>query len=451
MGRTTRAGSISTRDMYVSILIVGGLFFIFGFVTWINAILIPYFKIASDLSNFQSYLVAFAFYISYFIMAIPSSLLLRRTGFKKGMMIGFFTMAAGAFIFVPSAMTRTYALFLVGLFTIGLGLAILQTAANPYITILGPQERAAQRFSMMGIFNKAAGILAPLLLAAVILKATDNDMVAQLPRMSGAEKDAALDEFIRRVIPPYVVVGVLLIVLGLLVRISPLPEINEEGPPADAKALAGEAVQPGIWGVLQFPHLVLGAVAIFFHVGAQVIAVDTIVGYAGSMQIPLTEAKVFPSYTLFAQICGYLLGIALIPKVIRQVWALQFCTALGVVLTLLIVYTQGQVVFLGHTSDISLWFVVLLGFANSMIWAGLWPLALDGLGPYIKTGAALMIMGLSGNALMPLVYGYYADLHDLRTAYWVLLPCYLYLVFYACYGYRIRWWGNSRFQIPNSK
>jgi len=446
MGNTTGAGSISNRDMYLSILIVGGLFFIFGFVTWINAILIPYFKIACELSNFQSYLVAFAFYISYFIMAIPSSMLLKRTGFKKGMMIGFFTMAVGAFIFVPSALTRTYALFLMGLFTIGLGLAILQTAANPYITILGPQERAAQRFSMMGIFNKAAGILAPLLLAAVILRATDNDLVKQLPAMTAAAKDAALDEFIRRVIPPYAIVGCLLVMLGLLVRFSPLPEIDESSPPS---TVAGPQPEKSlvIAGVLQFPHLVLGAVAVFLHVGSQVIAVDTIVGYAGSMQIPLTEAKVFPSYTLFAQICGYILGIALIPRVITQVRALQFCTALGVVLTFLIVYTQGQVQLLGHTSDISLWFVVLLGFANSMIWAGLWPLALDGLGPYIKTGAALMIMGLAGNAIMPLFYGYYADHYDLRTAYWVLLPCYVYLVFYAFYGYRIRRWSHSKFKI----
>ena len=418
------AGAISNRDMYVSILIVGGLFFIFGFVTWINAILIPYFKIACELSNFQSYLVAFAFYISYFVMAIPSSFLLKRTGFKAGMMIGFFTMALGAFIFVPAALIRTYELFLAGLFTIGIGLAILQTAANPYITILGPKERAAQRFSIMGICNKGAGILAPLLLAAVILRATDNDLVAQLPGMTALQKDAALDEFIERVIPPYAIVGVLLIILGLLVRLSPLPEINTDGEAGpEAETVSARVV------------------AIFLHVGAQVIAVDTIVGYAGSMQIPLSEAKVFPSYTLFAQICGYILGITLIPKAITQVRALQGCTALGVLFTFLIIYTRGQVTVLGHSSDISLWFVVLLGFANSMVWAGLWPLALDGVGRFIKTGAAVMIMGLSGNAILPLLYGYYADRYDLRTAYWILLPCYVYLVFYAFYGYRIRKWG----------
>jgi FHS family L-fucose permease-like MFS transporter len=432
------AHAISNRDMYVSILIVGVLFFIFGFVTWINAILIPYFKIACELTNFQSYLVAFAFYISYFFMAIPSSFLLRRTGFKAGMMIGFLTMALGAFIFVPAALIRTYEVFLAGLFTIGIGLAILQTAANPYITILGPIERAAQRFSIMGICNKGAGILAPLLLAAVILRATDNDLVAQLPGMTALQKDAALDEFIERVIPPYALVGILLIILGLLVRLSPLPEINTDGDDAGPEA---QTVGARIAGVFQFPHLILGAVAIFLHVGSQVIAVDTIVGYAGSMQIPLTEAKVFPSYTLFAQICGYILGITLIPRVITQVRALQGCTALGVLFTFLIIYTHGQVTVLGHTSDISLWFVVLLGFANSMVWAGLWPLALYGVGRFIKTGAAVMIMGLSGNAILPLFYGYYADRYDPRAAYWILLPCYVYLVFYAFYGYRIRKWG----------
>ena len=172
--------SLTKKDTIISIFIIGLLFFIFGFVSWINAILIPYFKIACELTHFQAYLVTFAFYISYFIMSVPSSFLLKKKGFKKGMMIGFWTMALGAFIFVPAALTRTYEIFLVGLFTIGAGLAILQTAANPYITVLGPKERAAQRISIMGICNKGAGILAPLLFAAVILRATDTDLFAQL-------------------------------------------------------------------------------------------------------------------------------------------------------------------------------------------------------------------------------------------------------------------------------
>ena len=430
--------SLTKRDTVISIFIIGLLFFIFGFVSWVNAILIPYFKIACELTHFKAYLVTFAFYISYFIMSVPSSFLLKKVGFKKGMMIGFWTMSVGAFIFIPAALTRTYEIFLIGLFTIGAGLAILQTAANPYITVLGPKESAAQRISIMGICNKGAGIIAPLLFAAVILKATDTDLFAQLANMSAGEKSAALDELIRRVILPYTCVGTVLFGLGLMVRYSPLPEINTEHETAEVAA-----ANMGKKSIFQFPYLILGAIAIFLHVGTQVIAIDTIIGYANSMNIPLMEAKVFPSYTLFATICGYILGIITIPKFISQVNALRLCTLLGTFFTLLIIYTKGQVTFLGHVTDISIWFVVLLGLANSLVWAGIWPLALDGLGKFTKLGASVMIMGLCGNAIMPLFYGYFADKVDVRHAYWVLFPCYLYLVFYAVYGHKVRRWRSD--------
>ena len=435
MSTSIQVAALTKRDTRISIIIIGLLFFIFGFVSWVNAILIPYFKIACELSNFKSYLVTFAFYISYFIMSVPSSYLLKRVGFKKGMMIGFWVMATGAFIFVPAALSRTYEIFLVGLFTLGTGLAILQTAANPYITVLGPKERAAQRISIMGIFNKGAGILAPLIFAAVILRVGDTELFEQLSTMGEAEKNAALDELIRRVIIPYSIVGTVLFALGLMVRFSPLPEIDTEHETSDVAAANSDKTS-----IFQFPHLILGAFAIFVHVGTQVIAIDTIIGYANSMNIGLIEAKVFPSYTLFATICGYVIGIALIPKFISQVNMLRLCTVLGTVLTLLIVFAMGEVKFLGHTANISIWFVVLLGLANSLVWAGIWPLALDGLGRFTKLGASIMIMGLCGNAIMPLFYGHVADLYNVRLAYWVLFPCYLYLVFYAVYGHRIRKW-----------
>jgi glucose/galactose transporter len=443
MSRTTAAtvdiNSLTKKDTTISILIIGLLFFIFGFVSWVNAILIPYFKIACELTHFKAYLVTFAFYISYFIMSVPSSFLLKRTGFKKGMMIGFWAMSLGAFIFVPAALTRTYEIFLVGLFTIGTGLAILQTAANPYITVLGPKESAAQRISIMGVFNKGAGIIAPLLFAAVVLKATDTDLFGQLATMNEVEKNKALDELIRRVIIPYACVGTVLFGLGLMIRYSPLPEINTDGDNIrEAAATTGKKT------IFEFPHLILGAVAIFLHVGTQVIAIDTIIGYANSMNVSLLEAKSFPSYTLFATICGYTLGIITIPKYIRQVNALRICTVLGMVFSLLIIYTHGRVGFLGHETDLSIWFVVLLGFANSLVWAGIWPLALDGLGRFTKLGASIMIMGLCGNAIVPLFYGWLADKFDTRHAYWVLVPCYLYLIFYAVYGHRVRTWSLQK-------
>ncbi|MEJ2902009.1 sugar MFS transporter [Pedobacter panaciterrae] len=418
-----------------SLYIIAVLFFVFGFVTWINAMLIPYFKICCELNNLESYFVAFAFYISYLFISFPASILLKKFGFKNGMMIGFFVMAIGAFIFVPAALLRNYLLFLVGLFTLGAGLAVLQTAANPYVTILGPKNSAAMRFSIMGICNKFAGILAPLLFAAVILKSSDQALFEQVKSMGAVERASILDELIRRVIVPYSCVGLILVLLGFLVRFSSLPEINTE----QEDEVTAES-NKGKRNIFQFPHLVLGAIAIFVHVGSQVIAVDTIIGYAHSMNISLLEAKVFPSYTLTATIVGYILGISLIPKYLSQILALRVCIILGVVFTLCIIFCNGSVVILGHRADISIWFIVLLGFANSMIWAGIWPLSMDRLGRFIKIGAAILIMGLSGNAVMPLLYGHFADIYGLQNAYFVLLPCYLYLLFYAYKGYKLERW-----------
>lgn len=256
--------------------------------------------------------------------------------------------------------------------------------------------------------------------------------------MDEATRSAALDELIRRVIIPYACVGIALIGLGLMIRYSSLPEIDTEHE-SEETALANSNKTV----ILQFPQLILGAIAIFLHIGTQIISIDTIISYAGSMNMDLLEAKLFPAYTLGATIIGYLLGVTLIPKFISQVTALKICTLLGATLTLLIVFANVQVNFLGHEANISIWFLALLGLANSLVWPGIWPLALDGLGKYTKLGASILIMGLIGNAIMPLAYGHLADIYGDRNAYWVLFPCYLFLVFYAFYGHRLRRWSFS--------
>jgi len=337
MKNPVSVSSLTQRDTQISIMLIGMMFFIFGFVSWANSILIPYFKIACELTNFKAYLVTFAFYISYFIMSVPASYVLKSIGFKKGMMLGFWIMSIGAFIFIPAAMNRAYPIFLLGLFTLGTGLAILQTAANPYITLLGPKESAAQRISIMGICNKGAGILAPLAFAAVILKATDSDLFKNLEHMTGADRNLALNELIQRVIVPYLCVGILLFLLGLAVRFSPLPEID-----TDQENDTLSQVNSQKTSIFQFPHLILGAIAIFLHVGTQVIAIDTVIGYAGSMNIQLMEAKIFPSFTLAATICGYIIGIICIPKYISQVNALRTCTILGLLFAIGILMTSGS-------------------------------------------------------------------------------------------------------------
>jgi glucose/galactose transporter len=436
------AGTLSTRDTVLSVIIIALLFFIFGFTTWINAILIPYFKISCQLNNTLSLLVAFAFYIAYLVMAVPAAHLLEKAGFKKGIMTGFWIMALGALIFVPAALTRTYWIFLLGLFSIGTGLAILQPAANTYITIIGSKERAAQRMSIMGVCNKTAGIIAPLLLAAAILRPTDTELFSQLPLMDQAARNAALDELIRRVIVPYSVMAVILFGLGLMVRYSILPEIdtNRENP-------AGAGSNSEKISILQFPHLILGAVALFLHVGSQVTGINTVIGYAQSLGLPLMEAKVFPSYILGITMVGFLCGIVLIPKFINHLNILRICTTSAIVLTLLFFLLNNQVTFVGHTASLSIWFLVLLGLSNSLMWSAIWPLALDGLGRFTKMGGSILIMGLCGSAIVPLVYGHFADLYNPRDAYWVLLPCYIYLVFYAFYGYRIRSWSLRKNRI----
>ena len=438
---TVSSNTLDKRSTVIAVIIIGAMFFIFGLVSWVNAILIPYFKIACELTHFESYFVAFAFYIAYLVMSVPSAFLLKRVGYKKGMMVGFFFLAAGALIFVPAALTRTYGIFLTGLFTIGTGLAILQSAANPYITIVGPIESAAKRMSIMGVCNKFAGIVSPLIFAAVVLKVSDSDMFTLLESgtLDEVAKNNMLDELIRRVILPYSVLSALLFAFGLFIRFSVLPEINPEH---ETKEEA--ASNNGKKSILDFPYLILGAFALFLHVGTQVVAIDTIIGYAGTMGMDLLEAKAFPSYTLTATIAGYLLGIILIPKYISQTNALRFCCTLGLFLSLGVILADYDVTILGHQSNLSIWFLASLGFPNSLIYAGIWPLSIKGLGRFTKIGSSLLIMGLCGNAIMPVLYGYLADVWNVQAAYWLLVPCYLYLIFFAVHGHKIKSWSPAK-------
>lgn len=435
MGETNRSKFI------ISMMILCSLFFIFGFVSWVNAILIPYFKIACELTHTQAYFVAFAFYIAYFVMAIPASKLLNRFGFKKGMLMGLIMMSLGALIFVPAAYTRTYGIFLFGLFCIGTGLAILQTAANPYVTIIGPIESAARRISIVGLCNKFAGIISPLIFAAVILNANDSEMFRQLKEglITGADKEIVLDELIGRVMVPYAFLSVLLLAFGLFIRYSPLPDINTK-----EQNSSNDPSHSDRSSIFKYPYLILGAFAIFFHVGAQVISIDTIINYAGTMGIELTAAKVFPSYTMSCTLMGYFLGIILIPKVLSQKRALQIATTLGLVLSLGVIYISGNIELFSHKTDLSIWFLVMMGLPNALIYAGIWPLAIRNLGKFTNLGSSLLVMALCGNAFLPVIYGAAADSFGERLSYWVLVPCFIYLIFYAFKGHRIEHWSKSK-------
>ena len=428
------------QNVIIGIAIIGVVFFIIGFVSWVNSILIPYFRIACELTNYQSYFVTFAFYIAYLVMSVPVAYLLKKTGYKKGMMYGFFCLAAGALLFIPAALNRTYWIFLIGLFTMGTGLSVLQAAANPYITIIGPIETAARRISIMGVCNKFAGIVSPIIFAAVVLgKSQDILESVESGQLSGIAKEAALNELIRGVILPYSILSLLLLFIGLFIYKSKLPDINpEEENEEVATANCNKT------SVFQFPYLILGVLALFLHVGTQVVAIDTIISYAGSMGVGLLDAKFFPSYTLGATILGYLLGIVLIPRYISQKNALIVCTVLGLILSFGVIFAHTNISLLGHNAGLSIWFLASLGLPNSLIYAGIWPHAIRNLGRFTKIGSSMLVMALCGNAILPLVYGKLADITSLQTGYWVLIPCYIYLIWYAVFGYRIMNWSLKK-------
>lgn len=432
----------TNRQFILSMFMLGALFFIFGLVSWVNSILVPYFKVACELeTDVQSYLVTFAFYIAYLVMTIPASFLLTKVGFKRGVEIGLWILAAGALLFWPAALTRSYSMFLAALFTMGTALAILQTAANPFVTIIGPRESAARRISIMGICNKFAGVVSPLIFAAAVIRPQDKITMdaVQAGELVGAAKEQALDAMIQGVILPYVILAVVLFVFGVVFYKSSIPDID---PNKDNKSEGDAGADRK--SILCYPYLVLGVLALFAHTGSQQISIATIIDYAGSMGIDMLEAKVFPSFTLACIMIGYLSGIICIPRFLSQQKALVVCTVTGLVLSFLVLMTQNiWVEWLGMNAKLSIWFLVILGIPNSLIYAGIWPLAIKNLGKWTNLGSSILVMALCGNAVMTLSYGALADKVGLDKAYWLLIPCFAYMIYYALWGYKVEHWTKK--------
>jgi len=413
----------SPAQYRMSITIIGILFFIFGFVTWVNGTLIPYLKIACELkTELESFLVVTAFLIAYTVMAIPSSIVLDKIGYKKGMSVGLFIMAIGAALFIPAAQTRNFDLFLTGLFIIGTGLALLQTASNPYVSVIGPMESAASRISIMGVCNKGAGIIAGLIFGAIALSNMGEYEPEVLAALDEATRASKLDALAARVITPYMIITAVLVLLGIATLFSPLPEISDSGDEAANSENSGKT------SIFQFPHVFLGMLAIFCYVGVEVMAGDTIISYGKSLDIDLSVARYFTSATLTCMVVGYLVGIFAIPKFFSQQTALRACSIIG------LVFTAGVVFLPGYYSVASL---ALLGIANSLMWPAIFPLGIDGLGKFTKTGSALLIMGIAGGAILPLVYGKFAEYVGSQSGYWLMLPCYLYILYFAISGHKV--------------
>ncbi|MEP1551988.1 MAG: sugar MFS transporter [Paraglaciecola sp.] len=423
-------------------LIIGILFFMFGFVTWLNGSLIPFLKVACELSHFEALLVTFAFYISYTVMALPMSYILRRTGFKDGMVLGLFVMVVGALMFIPAAYFRMYSIFLVALFMLGAGLTILQTASNPYIVLLGPRETAAVRISIMGILNKGAGIVAPLVFTAFVLTDMSQFTETRLASLDIEQRAVELAELSSRLITPYLIMAGMLLVLGLFIKSVPLPDINSDE----------EATEDDDSSILQKPQVILGAIALFFYVGVEVLAGDTIGLF--SKELGVTNFGELTSYTMGFMVVGYVLGMLFIPRIISQSLALAISAIAGATFTVLLlnastVSTDLWDLLFGWTGvpaiPNAVLYVALLGLSNALVWPAVWPLALNGLNQKdTSTASALLIMGIAGGAIIPLIYGYLADgSGNLQSPYWIMVPCYVFIAFYAVKGHKLIHWRAS--------
>lgn len=404
---------------------MAGLFALFGCVTWLNGVLIPFLKLVCQLDTFEALLVAFAFYIAYFVMAIPSARVLAVTGYKRGMALGLAVMAAGTVAFVPAALLRSYGIFLTGLFVQGTGLCLLQTAANPYVIILGPHESAARRVSIMGVCNKLAGVISPMLLGALVFVGFGRLQKPGHAALNGAQ----LAHLAHRLIPPYLALAVGLLILAFAIARSRLPEPQE--PPAELDQ--SERRQGFRWS--HHPLLLFGFWALFFEMAVEVIAGDTIILYGEALHFPIQTARFFASLTLGAMVLGYLLGIALVPKRMSQERALAWSAALGIGLTIGITLTHGMA---------SILFVASLGFANAVLWPAIFPIALTGLSEHTKTGAAIMIMAIIGGAIVPPAYGLLARVIGNQLAYISLVPMYAVILSYALFAQKRMNTGRAR-------
>jgi glucose/galactose transporter len=414
-----------TRNTTSSILIIGLLFFVFGFVTWLNATLIPFLKLACQLeTDIQAFFVTFAFYMAYFFLAIPSSFILKKTGFKNGMALGLLIMGLGSLVFIPAANSRNFALFLAGLFVQGTGLALLQTASNPYISILGPIESAAKRISIMGICNKVAGVLSPIILGAVVLKGIGELETNITSTTNASEKEQLLDVLASRIITPYIIIAIVLFALAFLIKKSSLPELDVDQEDVSTKSTVAKT------SVFQYPHLMLGVLCLFLYVGVEVMAGDAIGVYGRSIGMSLDETKYFTTFTLLAMLAGYIIGIFTIPKILSQQTGLKLSAILGILFCIGVYFSEGYT---------AITFIALLGLANALMWPAIFPLAISGLGKFTKIGSALLIMGIAGGALIPLFYGHLKENPEIGNSLAFLicmLPCYIYILYYSVSGYR---------------
>tara|TARA_B100000700_G_scaffold160455_1_gene177644 strand:+ start:271 stop:1578 length:1308 start_codon:yes stop_codon:yes gene_type:complete len=424
------------QSNFVPMAIVATLFFILGFATWLNGSLMPYLQQILKLTPFQASLILFSFYIAVTFTAVPSALVIKKIGYKNGMALGMATMMVAGFLYIPAAKTQVFALFLFAQLVMGIGQTLLQTAVNPYVVRIGPEESAAARVSIMGILNKGAGVFAPMVFTALI--------ISNFTGLVGKElSQDDIDAMANSLVWPYVGMALFIAALALAVKYSPLPELVDDEEQAGGKGQVKAA--------LAHPNLALGVMALFLYVAVEVIAGDTIGSYA--LALGVENYGVMTSYTMVCMVAGYILGIILIPRVISQQAALSGSAILGFALVIGIttvsrdstVLAQALLVpFGGPALPDTVLMLALCGLANAVVWPAIWPLALSGLGKLTSVGSGLLVMGIAGGAFGPvflsLATGSTISAEGQQNAYWVMLPSYVFFLFYALKGHKMTSW-----------
>ncbi|MBZ4676805.1 MAG: glucose transporter [Anaerophaga sp.] len=398
--------NVQGRNLVIALIILGTMFFSIGFALGINSYLIPLLKSQLSITSTESYLVLAATFSAFLIFGYPASFVIAKIGYKRTMALSFLLFAIGFYLYIPSGNMESLPLFLVASFISGMGNTFLQATVNPYVTILGPIDSAARRMSIMGILNKLAWPVAPLFLALIIGKSVDDVRFA----------DTTL---------PFIIIISVFVLLGIIALFSPLPEVKAVGEDEEnVDDCPYAAKKTSIW---QFPHLLLGILALFFYVGVETVALGTLVDYAETLNLANPEwyAWIAP----VGMVAGYIVGIIFIPKYLSQSTALVASAIVAIAGSLLVVLTP---------PEISIFFVVLVALGCALMWPAIWPLAMTDLGRFTKQGGSLMVVSIVGGALIPTLYGFLKDLYGAQNAYWLAVPLFGYILYYALKGHKVR-------------
>ena len=398
------------KNFLIPMAFIGLMFFTCGFALGINSLLVPVLKVSLQVTSMKAYMLIGATFLPFLIFGYPAGMLISKIGYKHTMASAFAMFSLAFAVFILSAKEESFVLFLVASFACGAANTFLQAAINPYVTILGPTESAARRISIMGMINKLAWPVSPLFIAFVVGN-SDHIAVADLTK-------------------PFAVIIGLFVLLGVISFFAPLPEVKavgEDNKEEDAESQKVSAYANSKHSIFQFPHLVLGSLAIFFYVGAETIVLGTLIDYANELGLSHPE-----NYSWIAPICisvGYLSGIIFIPKYLSQTRALQICSLVALAGTALVVFLPGT---------LSIYCIGIMALGCSLMWPAFWPLALMDLGKFTKEGSSLLTMGLIGGAVITVLFGLLKDISDIQSAYSICLVSFTYIVFYAFKGYKLR-------------